>query len=96
MKFTRTPLAGLLVIEPQIFTDERGWFTESFNEQRFLEGVTGAGFDAPARFVQDNQSMSMRGVLRGLHYQLPPHATGKLVRAVVGAVSGVDGSRGRA
>jgi dTDP-4-dehydrorhamnose 3,5-epimerase len=85
MKFTRTPLAGLLVIEPRIFADERGWFTESFNELRFLEGVTGAGGQAPPRFVQDNHSVSRRGVLRGLHYQLPPHAQGKLVRVVRGA-----------
>ncbi|CAN5568812.1 dTDP-4-dehydrorhamnose 3,5-epimerase [soil metagenome] len=85
MKVTRTPLKGLLVMEPQVFGDERGWFTESFNEQRFLEGVASAGFEPPPRFVQDNHSMSMRGVLRGLHYQLPPHAQGKLVRVTAGA-----------
>ena len=85
MKFSRTPLSGLLVIEPQIFSDERGWFTESFNEQRFLEGVASAGFETPPRFVQDNHSVSRKGVLRGLHYQLPPHAQGKLVRVVQGS-----------
>jgi dTDP-4-dehydrorhamnose 3,5-epimerase len=85
MKTKRTPLHGLLIIESKVFEDDRGWFTECFNEQRFYEGVANAGFTPPPRFVQDNHSMSMQGVLRGLHYQLPPHAQGKLVRVVAGS-----------
>lgn len=73
-------LAGLHVFEPRSFADERGAFFESFSAQRFAEAT---GLDPD--FVQDNHSISRRGVLRGLHYQLPPHAQGKLVRVVVGA-----------
>jgi dTDP-4-dehydrorhamnose 3,5-epimerase len=81
MKVTTTALDGVLILEPKVFGDERGFFLESFNQQ---------AFDAAAghhvEFVQDNHSRSQRGVLRGLHYQLPPHAQGKLVRVVAGAV----------
>lgn len=81
MKATETKIPGLLVIEPRVFGDERGFFFESFNEKAFAE-VTGV---APS-FVQDNHSKSAKGVLRGLHYQLPPKAQGKLVRVVQGEV----------
>lgn len=81
MNVQRLDIDGLMVFEPRVFTDERGAFFESFNEAKFREatGFTGG-------FVQDNHSISHKGVLRGLHYQLPPHAQGKLVRVVVGAV----------
>ena len=81
MKVTATKIPGLLIIEPKVFGDERGFFFESYNEQAFNE-ATGV---APC-FVQDNHSKSVKGVLRGLHYQLPPRAQGKLVRVVQGEV----------
>lgn len=81
MKVLKTKIPGLLVIEPTVFGDERGFFFESFNEKAFAE-ATGL---AP-NFVQDNHSKSVKGVLRGLHYQLPPRAQGKLVRVVQGEV----------
>ena len=78
-----TPLAipDVLLIEPRVFGDERGFFFESFNQQRFNEAT---GLDL--QFVQDNHSKSAKNVLRGLHYQLPPRAQGKLVRVVAGEV----------
>ncbi len=85
MKLHTTALSGVLVIEPAVFADERGWFMESFNETRFGAEVQALGLPPPPRFVQDNHSCSQAGVLRGLHYQLPPHAQGKLVRVVQGA-----------
>ena len=81
MKAIETKIAGLLIIEPKVFGDERGFFFESYNEQAFNE-ATGVS----PRFVQDNHSKSVKGVLRGLHYQLPPKAQGKLVRVVQGEV----------
>lgn len=75
------PFAEVLVITPKVFADARGFFVESYNARAF-EQATGL---APA-FVQDNHSRSSRGVLRGIHYQLAPHAQGKLVRVVNGAV----------
>lgn len=84
MKLVKTPLAGVLIVEPAVFGDDRGWFMESFNEAKWLAALEAAGEPAPRRFVQDNHSSSQRGVLRGLHYQLPPHAQGKLVRVVQG------------
>jgi dTDP-4-dehydrorhamnose 3,5-epimerase len=88
MQITQTPLAGLLVLQPKVFADERGWFMESFN-QRAFDGAVGEAIgeplDAPVQFVQDNHSQSAKGVLRGLHYQLAPHAQGKLVRVAQGA-----------
>lgn len=80
MNVISTPIADLFVIEPRVFTDQRGYFFESFSEQRFVEQV------ADVRFVQDNESRSSYGVVRGLHYQKPPYAQSKLVRVVVGAV----------
>jgi dTDP-4-dehydrorhamnose 3,5-epimerase len=74
-------LSDVLTLEPRRFEDERGFFLESWNDNTFEE-LTGV----KTSFVQDNHSGSKRGVLRGLHYQLPPHAQGKLVRAGVGSV----------
>lgn len=84
MKLIKTDLPGVLIVEPAVFADERGWFTESFNEARWIAKLQEAGEQLPRRFVQDNHSCSQAGVLRGLHYQMPPHAQGKLVRVVKG------------
>lgn len=81
MKVTPTELPEVLLLEPKVFGDARGFFMESFN-QRAFEAAVGQ----PVAFVQDNHSRSARGVLRGLHYQLPPHAQGKLVRVTQGRV----------
>lgn len=81
MKFTETHLKGCYIIEPRVFADARGYFFESFNQKTFNEGV---GQDV--NFVQDNQSYSSKGVLRGLHYQTGEHAQAKLVRVITGAV----------
>ena len=81
MKVTPLAIADVLLIEPKVFGDDRGFFFESFNQQRFNEAT---GLDLP--FVQDNHSKSAKNVLRGLHYQLPPKAQGKLVRVVAGEV----------
>jgi len=81
MKITTTTIDGLLILEPRVFGDERGFFMESFNQKSFDEAV-----GAHVEFVQDNHSRSAKGVLRGLHYQLAPHAQGKLVRVTQGAV----------
>ena len=80
MKVTPTALDGVLILEPKVFGDERGFFLESFNQRVFDEAV-----GRHVEFVQDNHSRSQRGVLRGLHYQLPPHEQGKLVRVVRGS-----------
>lgn len=80
MKITTTPIQGLLEIEPAVFGDDRGYFYESYNREKFFE----AGIDH--EFVQDNQSLSSKGVLRGLHFQNPPFAQGKLVRVISGSV----------
>lgn len=80
MKVITTPLEGLLVLEPRVFGDDRGFFYESFNARRFAE-LTGVTLP----FVQDNHSRSAKGVLRGLHYQIQ-QAQGKLVRATAGSV----------
>ena len=81
MKVTPTELPEVLILEPKVFGDERGFFMESFNQKEFDAAV---GYRVT--FVQDNHSRSARGVLRGLHYQLPPHAQGKLVRVLAGKV----------
>jgi len=80
MNIIETPIKGLLVIEPKVFADERGYFFESYNEIKFHK----AGIDA--RFIQDNESMSQYGVIRGLHYQLAPYDQAKLVRVIEGEV----------
>ena len=81
MKFTPLAIPDVILFEPKVFGDERGFFFESFN-QKIFEEATGLS----PNFVQDNHSRSSKGVLRGLHYQLPPKAQGKLVRAVHGKV----------
>lgn len=86
MKLIQTDIPDVVIIEPAVFADDRGWFMESFNEQRFHAELQKLGLPVPRAFVQDNHSLSRKGVLRGLHYQLPPHAQGKLVRVVRGAV----------
>jgi dTDP-4-dehydrorhamnose 3,5-epimerase len=85
MKLLQTDLPGVLIVEPAVFRDDRGWFMESWNAARFADGVQALGLPRPRDFVQDNHSCSSAGVLRGLHYQLPPHPQGKLVRVVKGA-----------
>lgn len=81
MQVIQTKIPDLLLLEPQVFGDDRGFFLESWNQRRFDETV-----GRSVTFVQDNHSRSGRGVLRGLHYQLPPAAQAKLVRCVVGEV----------
>ncbi|MCW3482215.1 dTDP-4-dehydrorhamnose 3,5-epimerase [Neisseriaceae bacterium JH1-16] len=81
MKVIDTAIPDIKIIEPAVFGDDRGFFYESFNQQKFKEVI-----DREVKFVQDNHSRSVKGVLRGLHYQLPPHPQGKLVRVVVGEV----------
>ena len=85
MKITRTAIPDVLVIEPTVFSDDRGWFMESFNEERFSAELKSLGLPVPRPFVQDNHSCSKKGVLRGLHYQLEPFAQGKLVSVTQGA-----------
>jgi dTDP-4-dehydrorhamnose 3,5-epimerase len=80
MKVIATPLSGALILEPRVFQDARGFFLESYNENVM------ADLGIPARFVQDNHSYSGKDVVRGLHYQLPPHPQGKLVRVVTGEI----------
>jgi len=81
MKVTPLHIADVLLIEPEIFGDDRGYFFESFNQENFKKVV-----GKKINFVQDNHSKSIKGVLRGLHYQLPPKAQGKLVRVTQGEV----------
>ena len=81
MKATPLKIPDVILIEPKIFGDERGYFFESFNQTAFNQAI---GYDV--QFVQDNHSKSQKGVLRGLHYQLPPKAQGKLVRVIQGEV----------
>lgn len=81
MNVIKTKIPDVLIFEPKVFSDERGFFFESFNQKIFEEAV-----GRKVEFVQDNHSKSSKGVLRGLHYQLEPYAQGKLVRCVVGEV----------
>ena len=81
MKFTSLSVPDVVLIEPKVFGDSRGFFLESFKQDLFNE-ATGTNYE----FIQDNHSRSSKGVLRGLHYQLPPYAQGKLVRVITGAV----------
>lgn len=85
MKLTPTAIPGVVIVEPSVFTDDRGWFMESFNAARWRAALAELGVPAPRAFVQDNHSCSRRGVLRGLHFQRAPRAQGKLVRVVQGA-----------
>ncbi len=80
MDVIKTALDGVVIIEPRIFKDDRGYFFESFSQREFCEKVR------PINFVQDNESMSSYGVMRGLHFQRPPYAQSKLVRCVKGTV----------
>ena len=80
MEIIKTPIEGLLVIEPKVYTDARGYFVETYNEERYRA----AGIEA--QFVQDNQSCSSYGVVRGLHFQRPPYSQAKLVCCTVGRV----------
>jgi dTDP-4-dehydrorhamnose 3,5-epimerase len=83
LKITTNQINGILIIEPQIFKDSRGYFFESYNEEKFNK----AGI--AAKFVQDNQSLSQKGAIRGMHFQAPPYEQGKLVRVAQGAVMDV-------
>lgn len=83
MKIIKTEIPDLLIIKPDVFEDQRGYFFESYNRQKFVAS------DIPYTFVQDNESKSQKGVLRGLHFQNPPYAQGKLVRVMKGAVQDV-------
>ncbi|MFA4905515.1 MAG: dTDP-4-dehydrorhamnose 3,5-epimerase [Candidatus Margulisiibacteriota bacterium] len=90
MKVTKTKIPGVLIFEPRVFEDERGFFMEAYKKSEFAV----LGFTE--EFVQDNQSRSTRGVLRGLHFQLPSHPMGKLVRCLLGEIFdvGVDVRKG--
>jgi len=80
MEIVKTSIPDLVIIKPKVFQDDRGYFFESYNKEKFLsEGID-------KNFVQDNESKSMKGVLRGLHFQKPPYSQGKLVRVMKGAV----------
>ncbi|EBA8875213.1 dTDP-4-dehydrorhamnose 3,5-epimerase, partial [Salmonella enterica] len=81
MNVIKTEIPGVLIFEPKVFSDERGFFMESFNQKVFEEAV-----GRKIEFVQDNHSKSTKGVLRGLHYQVEPYAQGKLVRCIAGEV----------
>lgn len=80
MKIIETPIPDLLIIEPRVFADERGYFFESYNASNFKK------YGLETNFVQDNESKSHRGVIRGLHYQLGPHSQTKLIRVIRGTV----------
>lgn len=80
MKFSKTTIPGIVIIEPSVFSDNRGYFLESFNKKNFEDNIS------KINFVQDNESKSSRGVLRGLHFQTPPFAQAKLVRCIKGSV----------
>lgn len=80
MNIIKTSIPGVVVIEPRVFNDSRGYFFESYSKREFDHEV------APVDFVQDNESMSARGVIRGLHFQRPPYAQAKLVRCISGRV----------
>ena len=80
MNIIKTEIEGVVIIEPRVFADNRGYFFESFSQQQFIEEVS------DSRFVQDNESRSCYGVLRGLHFQRSPYAQAKLVRVVKGLI----------
>lgn len=80
MNIIKTDIEGVLILEPRIFRDSRGYFFESYSQREFDDNVR------PIHFVQDNESCSTRGVMRGLHFQRPPYSQSKLVRCVKGAV----------
>ena len=80
MKITKTDFKDLIIINPQIFEDARGYFFESYNKQKLHEAI------GNIEFVQDNQSKSVKGTIRGLHYQLAPYAQSKLIRVLDGTI----------
>ncbi|WP_022671117.1 dTDP-4-dehydrorhamnose 3,5-epimerase [Hippea alviniae] len=80
MRFIKTEIEGVVIIEPKVFGDDRGYFMETFRQDLFEKNV------AKINFVQDNESKSKKGVLRGLHYQLPPYAQSKLIRVIKGKI----------
>jgi dTDP-4-dehydrorhamnose 3,5-epimerase len=80
MEVKQTPSPGLLIIHPDIFSDQRGYFFESYNKEKYQK------FGLDKEFLQDNQSLSAKGILRGLHFQNPPYAQGKLLSVIKGAV----------
>ena len=80
MKFIKTAISGVFILEPAVYGDHRGYFIESFNLEKFEENIY------PINFVQDNESKSSKGVIRGLHFQKPPYAQAKLVRCIEGCV----------
>ena len=84
MKFVNTPIEGLVIIEPTLFGDDRGYFLESYNKKEFEKAI------GEISFVQDNESKSSKGVLRGLHFQKPPYDQAKLVRCIKGKVLDVS------
>lgn len=86
MNVIKTTIEGVVVIEPKVFKDSRGYFVESFSQREFDEKVAIPQYGKPILFVQDNESMSSYGVMRGLHFQLPPFTQSKLVRCVRGKV----------
>ena len=86
MEVIKTSIEGVVIIEPRIFGDARGYFFESFSQREFDEKVAIPQYGKPIIFVQDNESMSSYGVMRGLHFQRPPFTQSKLVRCVKGAV----------
>jgi len=83
MELIETGFKGLILIKPKVFIDERGYFFESFNQEKF------ESIGIKENFIQDNQSLSNKGIIRGMHFQAPPHAQGKLVRVIKGAVQDV-------
>ena len=80
MKFIKSEIPEVVIVEPRLFNDDRGYFYESFSQEKFEENVV------QTSFIQDNESKSTYGVLRGLHYQLPPFAQAKLVRVLKGEI----------
>ena len=80
MKFTKSEIPDVVIVEPRLFNDDRGYFYESFSQEKFEENVV------KTSFIQDNESKSTYGVLRGLHYQLPPFAQAKLIRVLKGEI----------
>ena len=86
MEVIKTTIPGVVILEPKIFGDFRGYFFESFSQREFDEKVAIPNFGKSIQFVQDNESMSSYGVMRGLHFQAPPFTQSKLVRCVKGKV----------
>lgn len=84
MRFKQSAIPDILLVEPDVYHDDRGWFMEAFSEPRFHEALKALGLSVPASFVQDNYTRSKKGALRGLHYQVSPYSQGKLVQVLNG------------